>query len=1057
MSDFTVAEVQEPILNGPFEKPTRYWYIQEGETPTRRDGRRPSFVFPPRDQKELWQTDEKLLRTSKEYPSGYELALVNLIRDRLDAWKQQGYPGVSRTTLELLQWWTRDGREKRLFFAQLEAALAIIFLTEARADFLQGISIPRDEPSDDRRAEGYTGFQRYACKMATGSGKTTVMGMLSAWSILNKVNNRSDGRFSDVVLVVCPNVTIRRRLGELHPEDGEASLYRTRDLVPPHLMSLLTQGKVLLMNWHVFEPQSMQSGGVGGKVIKAGVPVRVRETISISSKTTTARGSRYLSVKDYEKQVAAGMLSVIEEKPEKDGSLKKVIVESVRYVESDTSLLNRVLGRDVGGKQNILVLNDEAHHAYRIRRDEPEAGEEDEFGETEEAEEFFKEATVWIDGLDKIQKLRGINVCIDLSATPYYLGRVGQETNKPFPWVVSDFGLIDAIEAGLVKIPQLAVRDTSGAEIANYFNIWQWILPQLTPAERGGKKGSPKPEAILKYAHHPIAILGGEWEEKRREWEEAGTDPRPPVFILVCKNTNIAKVFYEWLANDEKPIGIPSSKIEGFRNRNGQINTIRVDSKVIHETDTGEAKSDEVRWMRLTLDMVGKTDWPRDRQGRPIYPQDFEELAKKLERPLHPPGRDVRCIVSVGMLTEGWDCNTVTHIIGLRPFMSQLLCEQVVGRGLRRASYEMGEDGKFTEEIAQVLGVPFEVIPFKASKTGASAPRVKRYHVHALPQRAEYEIKFPRVDGYTQAIRNRVTVDWSSVPALVLQPDRIPPEAQTKGLNINTMGRLSLSGPGYIVDVSLKEFRERRRIQELVFDLAKALTRESVAQPQCVVPSHVLFPQLVQIVWRYLREKVDVRPPADLKDLFLAPYYGWVVEILLEALRPDTAEGEAPEVPRYESTRGPGSTADVDYWTSREAVEVLRSHVNYVVPDTKRWEQSAAYYIDKHSDVHSFVKNAGLGFAIPYLHNGQMHDYMPDFIIRLQGHLPVHVILETKGYDPLEEVKRHAAERWVSAVNAEGTYGRWLYRLTKKTTEVSEIIARVKQEVTSGDVALERA
>ncbi len=440
-------------------------------------------------------------------------------------------------------------------------------------------------------------------------------------------------------------------------------------------------------------------------------------------------------------------------------------------------------------------------------------------------------------------------------------------------------------------------------------------------------------------------------------------------------------------------------------------------------------------------DTVGKTDWTSDRQGRPIYPEGFEELAKKLERPLHPPGRDVRCIVSVGMLTEGWDCNTVTHIIGLRPFMSQLLCEQVVGRGLRRASYELGDDGKFTEEIAQVFGVPFEVIPFKASKTGASAPRVKRYHVHALPNRAEFEIRFPRVEGYTQAIRNKITVDWNNVPSLELQPDRIPPEVEMKGLNVNNMGRLSLSGPGRASDVSLKEFRQGRRLQELVFDLAKSFTRDCLAQPQCTVPSHVLFPQLVQIVQRYLREKVKVHPPADLKDLFLAPYYGWLVEILLEALRPDTSEGEAPEVPRYESTRGPGSTADVDYWTSREPVEILRSHVNYVVPDTKKWEQSAAYYIDKHNAVHSFVKNAGLGFAIPYLHNGQMHDYMPDFIVRLKGDAPLHVILETKGYDPLEDVKRAAAERWVAAVNAEGSHGRWAYRMAKKTTEVSPLIS----------------
>ena len=321
---------------------------------------------------------------------------------------------------------------------------------------------------------------------------------------------------------------------------------------------------MIVTNWHVFEPQVPQTGGVSAKVVRAGKAERRIETITIGDKTTTARGTRYLKRDDFDRQIAAGLLQVLEEVPDRQGNLIKVKVESTRYVESDTALVERVLGREVGGKRNILVLNDEAHHAYRIRRDEPEEGEEDLFGEDEEAEEFFKEATVWIDGLDKIQKLRGINFCADFSATPYYLGRVGQDANRPFPWVVSDFGLIDAIESGLVKIPQLAVRDTTGASIPGYFNIWQWILPQLTPSERGGKKAAPKPEAILKYAHHPIAMLAWLWDE---EWRRRAGDPedsRPPVFILVCKNTQIAKVIYEWLAEDRPPPGIPPAKMEFF-------------------------------------------------------------------------------------------------------------------------------------------------------------------------------------------------------------------------------------------------------------------------------------------------------------------------------------------------------------------------------------------------------------------------------------------------------------------------------------------------------------
>lgn len=1044
-------EVAEPILNSPFEKPTRYWYIREGEQPELRpcspnhQKRRPALVFPPKDQRDTWTVDGTVLRRSTDYPYGFELGLVGLIRDRVESWQQAGFPGVTRTTLELIQWWSRDGREKRLFFAQLEAVLTVISLIEARQDFMQGIAIPRDETSDERKAEGYAGFQRYACKMATGSGKTTVMGMLAAWSILNKLNDRGDSRFSDVVLVVCPNVTIRDRLRELDPERGEASIYRTRDLVPSHLMPTLSQGRVLVTNWHVFQPQSSQVGGVGAKVSKAGIPVRTRETITIGPKTTTARGTRYLSLKDYERQTAAGLLTVVEEERDSDGSLKKVKTESVRYVESDNSLLNRVLGREIGGKQNILLMNDEAHHAYRILQERPEDWEELETDEQEDWLADRDEATVWVDGLDKINKLRGINFCVDLSATPYFLGRIGQEQNKPFPWIVSDFGLIDAIESGLVKIPQLAIRDTTGAEYPSYFNIWQWIQPKLTPAERGGKRGSPKPEAILKYAHHPIAMLAGLWEKERDEWIKAGTDPRPPVFILVCKNTRIAKVIYDWLANDEAPTGIPSAKIDGFRNRKGQINTIRVDSKVVHETDTGEAKSDESRWMRIVLDTVGKTSWTIDRQGRAVYPEGFEELAKKLERPLHPPGRDVRCIVSVGMLTEGWDCNTVTHIIGIRPFMSQLLCEQVVGRGLRRASYEVKDDGKFTEEVSKVLGVPFEVIPFKATSRGPSPPRVKRYHVHPLPERAAFEIRFPRVEGYTQAIRNRITMNWTSVPRLALQPDLIPPEVAVKGLSVNNAGRLSLMGPGRIDEISLRDYRSKRRLQELVFDIAKGMTKHYVGQPQCQAPAHVLFPQMVQIIDRYIKNHVDVREPADIKDLGLSPYYGWLVEILVENIHPDTSGGETPEIPRYETSRGPGSTAEVDYWTSREPREVIHSHLNYVVPDTAKWEQAAAYYIDTHEFVDAFTKNAGLGFAVPYLYNGQMHDYMPDFIIRLKTNPPIHLILETKGYDPKEEVKRAAAERWVSAVNAEGSYGRWAYTIVKKTTDVSRAITQAAE------------
>ena len=1039
----TPFEVDEPILNSPYELPGHHWYLRQGEAPVKREGRRPSIVFLPADQDEPWDTGEGILTPARDYTNAYELALVSRIRERVQAWRDDDWKGATRTTLELLEHWSRPDRDMkhRLFFAQREAVEAVIFLVEAREDFRQGIAVPMDEPGPEKITEGCKAFLRYACKMATGAGKTTVMGMLAAWSILNKVNDRSDGRFSDVVLIVCPNVTIRDRLAELDPQRGEASLYRTRDLVPKHFMSALAQGRVLVTNWHVFERQTLQTGGVSARVSKRGKPEQVEEWVILGDKTTTARGKRYLTPADFEKELLSGRIEVVQEERNEDGSLKRARIRYTEYFESDTAWLGRVLD-DVAGKQNILVMNDEAHHAYRIR---PTASAEDE-DEEEDDDYDVQEATVWVDGLDRVHRHRGINFCVDLSATPYFLNRVNRDANKPFPWVVSDFGLVDAIESGLVKIPQLPIRDTTGDERAKYFNVWRWIMDPnrpnaLTGPERGGKRGNPKPEAILKWADTPIKILGGEWRETLREWQ-AKNETRPPVYILVCKNTKIAKVIYEWLAEGNTPGNLPPADLPELLNCDGQINTIRVDSKVVHETDSGSAKSDEHRWMRFTLDTVGRTQWPTDLSGNPIYPANFLELAQKLGRPVHPPGRDVRCIVSVGMLTEGWDCNTVTHIIGIRPFMSQLLCEQVIGRGLRRASYKPNAEGKLAEEVSKVFGVPFEIIPFKAGGGGGEPPE-KVHRVHALPQRAHLEIKFPRVEGYTFAIRNRVKVNWEQVAPVTIDPLNIPPEVELKGLNVTEAGRLSFNGPSKVDQATLEKFRRGKRVQEIVFDLAGGLVRRLVKDRQCEVPAHALFPQLVPIVERYMREMVKVIPPNDIRDTAISPYYQWVADMLSEAIRPDTSAGEAPELPVLEANRAEGSTREVDGETSRDVRDVNKSHVNRVVLDTKQWEQSAAYHLDTHPKVESFVKNWRLGFGILYLADEKMRTYEPDFIVRCVGRSNAHLILETKmARDDYKEAKRAAALRWCAAVTTSGKFGEWRYEMVSRPEDVRAAVEK---------------
>lgn len=1030
----SATEVQEPIINSPYEEPAEHWKIHEYEPAERISGRRkPTYVYLPPGVR----TDGE---NEREVGYEIELRLVSRVRERLAEWRPlalRGRGGVSRITMELLNYWRRKGRKHPLFFAQLEAAEAIIFLTEARTDILQGIDIPQDDPGEAKQKSGFTTFHRMCCRMATGAGKTTVMAMLTAWSILNKINSKQDQRFSEAVLVVCPNVTIRDRLAELDPKKGEASIYRTRDLIPPRMMPQLAQGRLLTMNWHIFEPRNTQSGN---KVIKAGQRVSVRETVLIGDKTTTARGKRYMTEKDLRHKSTLGLLKILSEEKDRGGNLKKAEVMAEKYIESDAAIVRRVLDAELGIKRNILVFNDEAHHAYRLRIDSEENGD-NLIGDEDMAENYYKEATVWVDGLDRVHKLRGINFCVDFSATPYFLGNAGKDTNRIFPWTVSSFDLQDAIEAGLVKIPQLAARDSSGSNIPGYFNIWKWILPHLTASERGGKKSDAKPEAVLKYAYTPIAMLGGMWETWRQKLAESD-DPRPPVFIIVCKTRKLAKVVYEWLAEDKSPnTAIPRAQLPELRNDAERQNTICVYSDVQNEIDSGNAKNDETRWMRHTLDTIGKRDWPRDSQTQEQYPDGFEELAKKMGRDKHPPGRDVRCIVSVGMLTEGWDCNTVTHIIGLRPFMSQLLCEQVVGRGLRRTSYEVGESGLMSEEIATVLGVPLSAFTVKATKDGTDKKLV-RYHIHALPQKEDNMIRFPRVEGYRQAVHDRIICDIDKVPPLSINIEKIPSEVELKAELPDNSGRPSLHGPGQIILATLGEFRQQARLQERIYEMTAALAKHYVNDAECRLPPGVLFSQLCRIVQQYIDKKVSVPVSADKKDAFLSPYYGYIIENLLQNLHPDESVGEAPELPRYERMRGDGSTAEVDFYTRREPYPVLKSHINAVVPDTKRFEQSAAWHLDKHPQVFSFAKNEGMGFGIPYLHNGETHDYIPDFLIRLQDE-DRYLILETKGYDELKEIKRSAADRWVAAVNADRKYGQWQYAMVYNIKEINDVLDKI--------------
>ena len=914
--------VDNPILNSPFEEPTRYWAYDEGQ-PVLMEGRRPAgYYFKSRTR------GEQLAMLEEEF---VPLELVNTIRERVREWRMQGYLGVTPVTRQLLNHWNTPERERKLFFCQREAVETLIWLVEASPAQKQGITIPKDE-----------GLTRYACKMATGSGKTVVMGMVIAWQVLNKLANPQDRRFSDAVLLVCPNLTIRERLQVLLPWKV-GNYYERFDLVPRGMLERLQQGRFQILNWHLFQL--------------------------------------------------------------KDDSRSRSVVQ--RGVESDAAFCRRVL-KELGAKQNILVINDEAHHAYRPAPLPEEVRERLSPEEIEEREE----ATVWISGLDRINKIRGINFCADFSATPFYIKGSGREEGEPFPWIVSDFGLVDAIESGIVKIPRVPVDDNTGALIPKYFRLWEAINQSLPVSERQTARRRAKPESVLREAEGAIATLASEWKRTFDEFQRSGS-PVPPVMIAVCDNTDLAKIVYEHIASGKV--------LSELQNQPTAEVTLRIDTKLLKEAESaadGETKQQAAERLRKTVDTVGKTEW--DGEG-------------------DPPGKHIRCVVSVGMLTEGWDAQNVTQILGLRAFTSQLLCEQVVGRGLRRMNYD-----DFSEpEYVDIYGVPFEVIPVKKKPLGRTeVPKVSTL-VRALRERKHLEITFPRVEGYVFDVRQRIRVNWDEVPYLVIDPSTEPTEVQVKPAVGYRIGRPDRLSPGEEVLHDRNPFYRENRLQATVYEIAAEITNRLKGKREEWQIRHILFPQVLNIVWHYLEERVRVSAQATLQEVALEKYQQRIVERLTEAIEPDTEAGEPPILPIIERFRPIGSTAEVLFRTVRQCMGTTKSHISHVVLDAPEWEHRVAYQLERIPEVIAYARNDHLDFTIPYECQGVRHEYRPDFLIRWRREdgREVKIVLEVKGFETEQDrQKEAAAKRWARAVNHHGEFGQWAFVVCRDPQALTHIL-----------------
>jgi type III restriction enzyme len=978
--------IENPVINSPFQEPGRHFkFTDEGITNEVIDGRRTSSYFVPiaRPRKK----GQKQLEFDTEWTQDRieENKLVNQIRARVKLWREGGYIGVTPTTSRLLVYWTDPDREKKLFFCQIEALETAIYLTEVAKKYGDAWI------ENDLRAANDSsnpGLPRTAFKMATGTGKTVVMAMLIAWHVLNKLANPQDARFSDAFLIVTPGITIRDRLRVLLPNDPQ-NYYRQRDIVPNQWMEQLGQAKILITNFHALQ---------------------LRE------------------------KVAAGKLT------------KAILAEggTGAFTETPDQMVRRVC-RELGSKKNIVVLNDEAHHCYRRKPD----GEDLKLSpdDRREAQKRDEEARVWISGIEAVKAKIGVKVIYDLSATPFFLRGSGYPEGTLFPWAVSDFSLIDSIEAGIVKVPRVPVSDDSmTGEQPTYRDLWLRIREDLP---RKGRKtqelgGEPSLPAELQGALHS---LYGNYEKYYRLWEN-NAEARakgitPPVFIVVCNNTNVSKLVFDYIGGWEKPIGdkivVQTGQLSVFRNDDGnggwlrRPNTILVDSQ---QLESGEGMSDDFKKIAAREIEEFKAEYCIRFPGRNAEDLTDEDLLREVMNTVGKAGKlgeHVRCVVSVSMLTEGWDANTVTHVLGVRAFGTQLLCEQVVGRALRRMSYAVNGEGLFEPEYAEVYGVPFSFIPCSGS-TKEPKPGPLPTRVRALESRIACEITFPRLLGYRYDIPGeRITATFTEDSKLSLSTADIP----TKTENAPIVGESSIH--------DLNDLK-RRRPNEVAFLLAKLTLEKYFRQDgkeQTDRPKEHkfdgevkswLFPQLLDIAKRWLAECVVLKDNTFPQLLLLIEFAHDASDRIYKAIV-KASEGEAALKPILRPYDTVGSTRYVDFDTTRPvyATRDDKCHVSHVVADTDSWEQKLAQVLEDMDEVVRYVKNHNLGFTIPYSLNGEARNYIPDFIACLDdGHGPddlLNLLIEVTGENKKDKAAKVSAARtlWVPAVNNQGGFGRWSF------------------------------
>ncbi len=966
-----------PILNSPYAEPGRYFKSDErGLTEEVIESRRPSTVQIP-----IARPRGRGVAQARHDPAAQawsserlqENEFVNKIRVKVTEWRKAGYSGTTKTTQDLLRYWTDDTRENRLFFCQIEALETLIYINEV-AEKVGEHWIINELKTVNRDANG--GLYRLAFKLATGSGKTVVMAMIIAYNTLNKIRYPQDTRFTDTFVVVAPGITIRDRLNVLQPNNPH-NYYREREVVTITDMEDLNRANILIVNYQQMVLRQNPRFAIGG-VMKA-----------------------------------AGLINedVVQETPE--------------------AMARRVF-KQVAGKSRILVINDEAHHCYQEKPTDEKLSAD----EHAEAAENNKAARVWLAGLTTLASRSTVNAVIDLSATPYFLSGSGYPEGTIFPWVTYDFSLLDALESGIVKIPRLpSADDRIGREsLPEFRNLWVHIREEL-PAER--LPGKLETALLSLYGSYEKNYKLYEEEKKKRH------NVMPPVMIVVCNNMAVSKLVYDWIAGYESQtasgqVSIEKGHLDVFRNEDGfalreKPNTLLIDSASL---ESGESVTPEFKKTFAREIDEFKQEYKRRFPGRD-EPTD-EEILREVMNTVGKPGRlgeNIKCVVSVSMLTEGWDVNTVTHILGVRAFSTQLLCEQVVGRALRRVDYTPDENGLFRAEYAEVYGVPFILWDSSGTPTPPPEP-VEYHHVKTLPERAAtYQIEFPRVEGYHYEIdEKRLAAKFTDDSKTVIE---------------NETTKVVLEGIiGAETTETMEKIRERRE-GTVVEMLAKELL-ERYYRDASGASKYWLYPQLRKIAEKYVRTQVILKDNMFIGYLSIGEYLHGASEKTQHAIvkaNLDDQEGERKLLPVLSSRNPRGSTAGVDFLTTRPVFETTKSHLNYVVADTEVWEQGVAKRLEDMEEVISYAKNYKLDFTIPYERNGAIHLYYPDYIarIRLPNGDVLNLLIEVTGEKDQKKVSKVKItnDLWIPAVNNHGGFGRWAMVEIRDIHETQKTIREV--------------